>query len=170
MIELTDELLDPGRYKPLPYAAVGLCCRFDAPPRLVAHLTLVHDTAVSLLERLGHAYPALKVDSDAILFGAATHDIGKAVHREELSAPGKLHERCGVELLMEAGIPRQQARFAWTHGNWNDGDAIALEDLLVALADSCWKGKRVAELEDLVAEQLSTQTGEPKWSTYFGGR
>jgi len=39
--------------------------------------------------------PALSFDADAVAFGAATHDIGKARHLEELTVPGVRHEAAG---------------------------------------------------------------------------
>ena len=77
--------------------------RTGAPPRLVAHLTLVHDVARKLLSKLKKAFPGFKADEAAILFGAATHDIGKVKHLQELSRPGTLHEVDGAELLQELG-------------------------------------------------------------------
>ena len=40
----------------------------------------------------------LELDTDGVLFGAATHDIGKAICTEELEAPGNSHEH-GANLL-----------------------------------------------------------------------
>ena len=98
---------------------------------------------------------------DAVLFGAATHDLGKAVHREELSEPGKLHELRGVELLTELGVPGSLAHFAYTHGYWKGSRPALMEDLMVALADNCRKGKRVPDLEALMTDALAERTGEP---------
>jgi hypothetical protein len=101
-----------------------------------------------------------------IRFGAAVHDIGKTVHPDELRESGKhKHQTAGVELLEALGIPRERARFAWTHGNLN-GDQITLEDLMVALADKCWKGKRVDALETRTAQFLSAATSRATWDCY----
>jgi hypothetical protein len=67
----------------------ALLAAVAAPPRLVANLRLVHDTALLLLDGLAHAFPTLTFDRAAVLFGAATHDIGKSVHISELSAPAR---------------------------------------------------------------------------------
>lgn len=133
---------------------------------MVAHLILVHDVAKSLVNDLQTAFPVLNLDKDAILFGAATHDLGKAIHREELSEPGKLHELRGVELLKEYGVPKNLTRFAYTHGNWKGSGPAQMEDLIVALADNCWKGKRVPDLEALMTDALTESTGEPQWRCY----
>ncbi len=160
-----DELAD-GSYAPLTDEALDLCRRIGAPPRLLAHLILVHDVARALVNGLKAAFPALKFDKDAVFFGAATHDLGKSIHREELSEPGKLHELRGVELLKQYGVPDDLARFAYTHGNWKESRPVQMEDLIVALADNCWKGKRVPDLEALTTGTLAESTGEPQWQCY----
>src|SRR5262245_23438118 len=76
----------------LPRDAEVLLERVSAPDRLSAHLTLVHDVASRLLDALTAAFPGLELPRDEILFGAAIHDIGKAVVRSELSSPGHEHE------------------------------------------------------------------------------
>lgn len=43
---------------------------------------------------------------------------------------------------------------------------LALEDLLVALADKLWKGKRVAELEQRVITALARSSGRDAWSLF----
>ena len=53
------------------------------------------------------AFPALRLDSESILFGAATHDIGKVLHPEELRQPGREHESAGASLLAQYGVPVQ---------------------------------------------------------------
>jgi putative nucleotidyltransferase with HDIG domain len=162
---MTTSLSNPA-YRPLPPDAANLLGRVSAPPRLIAHLIIVHDVAWRLLEHISGCFPTLTLDREAVLFGAATHDIGKALNRAELVQSGKKHEKHGVELLAEMGIPQERARFAYTHGNWNSGQNITLEDLLVALADNCWRGKRVDELESRTAELLSSASGKAMWTWY----
>jgi hypothetical protein len=77
--------------RPLPDQAAQLLEDLEAPPRLAAHLRLVHDVAHQLLAWVTGRYPALRVDREAVLFGAATHDIGKTAHIAELSGPGSAH-------------------------------------------------------------------------------
>lgn len=64
------------------------------------------------------------------------------------------------------GISEDRARFAYTHGNWNTAQNVAIEDLLVALADNCWKGKRVDELETKTVDFLGSVSGKPTWDCY----
>ena len=153
-------------YLPLPPEAVVLLDSVSPPPRLVAHLVLVHDVASRLTDRVAQSFPAVAFDREAVLFGAATHDIGKAVETAELAQPGKEHEQRGVMMLQEMGIPEKRARFAITHGNWDNAPDIHFEDLLVALADNCWKGKRVDSLETKTVEFLSSASGLAAWTCY----
>jgi hypothetical protein len=144
---------------PLPADAARLLTELHAPARLVRHLSLVHDVAAALLDQLdaaGALPPA--VDRAAVCFGAATHDIGKTLHPEELSAPGAQHERAGESLLLAHGVPPHLARFARTHAAPED-----LEDLLVALADRLWRGKRDPALEDRLLTTLSAALSLPAW-------
>jgi putative nucleotidyltransferase with HDIG domain len=158
--------LSGSEYRSLPTDALRICERLSAPPRLIAHLVLVHDTACSLIERIAAEFPEAHFDPDLVRFGAAIHDIGKSVHADELTESGRnKHQRSGVELLESLGIPKQRARFAWTHSNWT-GEHITFEDLLVALADKAWKGKRIDALESLTADLLSTATARPKRDCY----
>jgi hypothetical protein len=145
----------------LPPEAARLCEELRAPPLLVRHLTLVHDAAVELLDGLAAAFTGLALDRDAILFGAATHDLGKVLHPQELTGPGHQHEDDGPALLEGHGVPSRLARFTQTHGRWKE--TADLEDLIVTLADSVWRGRRVEELEAKVADILATATGLEPW-------
>jgi hypothetical protein len=137
--------------RPLPATAAELLRALQAPARLGAHLRVVHDVAWSLTDALGRRRPDLEFDTTAVLFGAATHDIGKVVHVAELAGPGSAHEAAGEELLLRYGVPAHLARFASSHGSWTSPDAT-LDDLLVSLADQIWKGNRVPGLEHRITE------------------
>ncbi|MFD7642904.1 HD domain-containing protein [Kitasatospora sp. NPDC059795] len=153
------------RLRPLPDEVTLLLAELAAPPRLVAHLRLVHDVAVRLADGVAAYCPGLAFDRAAVLFGAATHDIGKTVHRAELSAPGSAHEPAGRELLLAAGVPPQLARFAAGHAQW--GPDSAVEDLLVSLADKAWKNRRVPDLEDLLVTALARAGGGERWEVFL---
>ncbi|HYZ53640.1 MAG TPA: HD domain-containing protein [Streptosporangiaceae bacterium] len=71
----------------------------------------VHDVAYQLIDWIAQQYPALRLDRDAVLFGAATHDIGKTAHIAELSGPGSAHGEAGRELLLAQGISPELASF-----------------------------------------------------------
>ncbi|MFF1681887.1 HD domain-containing protein [Streptomyces sp. NPDC058256] len=152
--------------RPLPDRVAELLRKLDAPPRLAAHLRAVHDVAHWLVEWLEERQPALRFDRDAVLFGAATHDIGKTAHVGELSGPGSAHEEAGRALLLAQGVSAELARFAGTHAAWTGAD-IGIEDLLVSVADKIWKNKRVQELEDLVVARLAEASGRTRWEEFL---
>ncbi|MEV4601863.1 HD domain-containing protein [Amycolatopsis sp. NPDC049253] len=126
----------------------------------------MHDVAWDLTAWLLRSYPTVEFDRAAVLFGAATHDIGKVRHPRELSGPGSDHEAAGYELLLGQGIDERLARFAQTHGCW-DRPGTELEDLLVSLADKVWKAKRIPDLERLVVGRLAEASGEQAWQTFL---
>ena len=154
-----------SEYLPLPAQAAEICQSVSAPPRLVAHLMLVHDVACKLTQRLQDAFPDLAFDPDLVRFGAAIHDIGKAIRRNELTGPGNLHERDGVALLLKAGVSEERTRFCRTHARWEE-ESMKIEDLLVALADKCWKGKRQPELEEKIVLLIAQATGKESWEVF----
>ncbi|MFF7259866.1 HD domain-containing protein [Streptomyces sp. NPDC008159] len=153
--------------RPLPERAAALLRDLGAPPRLAAHLRLVHDVAVELADWVERRYPGLRFDRAAVLFGAATHDIGKTAHVEELSGPGSAHEEAGRRLLLDRGVEPELARFAGTHAAWAVDPDMGFEDLLVALADKVWKNRRVSGLEDLVVGRLCGASGRPGWEEFL---
>ncbi|OGW51734.1 MAG: hypothetical protein A2Z50_03415 [Nitrospirae bacterium RBG_19FT_COMBO_42_15] len=161
-----DELTEL-KLSPLPEQVVALCNELNAPPRLTAHLILVHSVAIELINDFTSKCPKLRINKEEITFGAATHDIGKAVFREELSEAGNKHESEGYKILKQRNISSKMARFTKTHTKWKHGQSITLEDLFVALADNCWKGKRDDELEILLSKRIAHQTGEEDWSIYI---
>ncbi|MEU6215002.1 HD domain-containing protein [Streptomyces sp. NPDC047023] len=138
----------------------------EAPRRLAAHLRAVHDVAVELADWVGDRYPDLAVDRNAVLFGAATHDMGKTVHPEELSEPGSAHEAAGRDVLLEHGFTTDLARFVTTHASWDSPD-VTIEELLVSTADKIWKDKRVPDLEDRLVQVLAAATGREPWEEYL---
>ncbi|MFE2329196.1 HD domain-containing protein [Streptomyces sp. NPDC059385] len=156
---------DPGML-PLPEEAAKLLSLLEAPPRLAAHLRAVHDVAHRLVDWIAHHCPAAGFDREAVLFGAATHDIGKTVHVAELSGPGSEHEQAGRDLLLRHGVAPARARFAATHASWTE-PGIGPEDLLVSLADKIWKNKRVPDLEDRVVTALAGASGREVWEEFI---
>ncbi len=151
--------------RPLPPVARRLCEKLSAPPRLVAHLTVVHDAAAEIVAGVRHRFPTLVCDFDAVLLGAATHDMGKMQHPNELAGPGNEHEADGPQLLEENGIAPELARFARTHGAWSS-ERLPLEDLMVALADTVWKGQRLDALEAQVIDRITENIGAERWEVF----
>jgi hypothetical protein len=149
----------------LPGRAARLLEELGAPPRLAAHLRLVHDVAWRLADWADARHPALGYDRDAMLFGAATHDIGKAVFPAEITGPGSAHEEAGRRLLLSHGISPALARFAATHAALGS-PGMGVEDLMVSLADKTWKNKRVPDLEDLLVTRLAQASGQDAWQEF----
>jgi hypothetical protein len=73
---------------------------------------------------------------------------------EEIDGPGNRHEELGPALLEKYGVPSKLARFARTHGRWRGDPGLPVEDLVVALADTVWCGRRESDLEERVAGLL----------------
>ncbi|MGX1546713.1 HD domain-containing protein [Streptomyces adustus] len=161
---MADEVGPPLRA--LPDRVVELLSSLGSPPRLAAHLRAVHDVAHQLVDWLEQCCPAATFDREAVLFGAATHDIGKTLHPEELSGPGSAHEEAGRALLLAHGFGPESARFAATHASWTQPH-IGLEDLVVSLADKIWKNKRVTDLEELVVTRLAEASGRAVWEEFM---
>ena len=149
---------------PLPPDAQDLCRQLNAPPRLVVHLQLVHEAAGKIVLGLKKEFPGLVLDELAIFFGAATHDLGKTMHPEELRASGKKHEEDGPALMISKGVDPRLARFALTHSQWDD--TMSVEDFVVALADETWKGSRSPVLESVITKAIAGQTGVEEWQVF----
>jgi putative nucleotidyltransferase with HDIG domain len=147
----------------LPGEVVKILQELRAPARLAAHLRLVHDVAVKLIDELQTTWPDLQLDREAVRFGAATHDIGKAIFTNELFEAGSRHELEGSKILTRYKVPEHLARFARTHSAWAKDPGLAVEDLLVALADNCWKGKRVDALEQLICREIVKRAEVEEW-------
>jgi hypothetical protein len=150
----------------VPSEARDILDAVHASPLLLAHLAFVHQVAFELLEGIAAAWPDYPIDRHAVLVGAATHDVGKTRHPEELRGAGRLHENDGPAVLMEHGLPEDLARFARTHAQWAMESSPQTEDLIVALANLLWIGKRNERLEGLIVKRLVEFSGEPEWSVF----
>ena len=73
----------------LPESAERLCTALQAPPRLVAHLTLVHDAAVEIVDGLHERFAKLQFDSEAVMIGSAIH--GKPLVDGFINNKGTIH-------------------------------------------------------------------------------
>jgi hypothetical protein len=159
--------LDPhsSALRPLPADIGELLVAVRAPARLAAHLRAVHHVAWQLTEQLKAGFPTLVFDREAVLYGAATHNIGKVEHRSELTGPGHQHEPAGYHLLVAYGVPARLARFARTDASWTDPDTT-IDDHLVSLADKIWKAKRVPDLEGVITAHLAATCGVEPWQAF----
>jgi hypothetical protein len=143
--------------------AYDLLARLGAPPRLLAHARLVAEAAELLVAELQRRH--VPIDAEFVGVAAVLHDAGKILHPEELQDSGSQHEAAGARLLLGAGVAPALARCCLSHAQW-EGMACSLEELLVALADHLWKGKRNAELERRVIEGIAGRTGQAFWALF----
>lgn len=134
-----------------------------APERLLKHGRLVLETADEIVTAL----VALDVVFDAVSvrIGALLHDAGKILHPNELSGGGAQHEEAGERFLLEQGVDPKIAHFCVSHAQWSSMQC-GLEDLLVALADTLWKGVRREELERRVIHEVAKRLGVDMWSVF----
>jgi hypothetical protein len=127
----------------------------------VRHHELVLEAAIEICDGLrGQGF-----EREVVLVGAALHDAGKAVHPEEMSAPGDKHEQAGRTHPLARGVPESLARFCVTHASW-DAPGCVLEDCLVALADKLWKGKRDGALERTLVNEIAVVTKQQPWTVF----
>lgn len=151
----------------LPPEVSSLLQSLDVHPYLLAHLVLVHDVAWRLAQKIEARWPALPFDKELTLFGAATHDIGKVRHPEELLGTDRKHQEAGRQTLEALGVAAEKARFAQSHGAWREDETPPIEDLLVSLADTVWAGGRKRELEDRITERLAASDQRELWETFM---
>lgn len=144
-------------------AAFDLLKSLNAPEHLVTHVTLVGEAASKIIECLG----AHKLDFDAsfVEVGVVLHDVGKIRHTQEMHQKGSMHEAEGEKILLGLGVDSKLARVCVTHGQWSNG-GVSLEELLIALADKLWKGKRVQELEEQVIALVASSINAEYWELF----
>jgi hypothetical protein len=147
-----------------PSRALELLEDLGATPRLVRHHELVLEAATQLCDSLRRQL-GVRFDRDQVLVGAAIHDAGKILHPNEMLEPGTRHEQDGERLLIQHDVPPTFARFCVTHASWAR-EEIAIEDLLVALADKLWKGKRDDDLERRVVEVVARDVERELWDVF----
>ncbi len=137
----------------------------DAPGDLQKHLQMVYSAADQVVRGVHQEWPNLALNDQLVLWGAALHDIGKTVYPDELHQPGSQHPAAGCDLLREKGYSGELAQIALTHENWNHPER-SLEELLVSLADTIWKGIRDDKLEELIIAGIAESTQSDFWTVY----
>ena len=145
-----------------PEQASELLQRLGAPTRLLTHVGLVAEAGeaiISELESLG-----VQIDKDFIRSGIVLHDVGKTVHLLELGQEGELHGETGRALLLREGIDTRLAEVCVSHSAWRE--AKTTEELVIACADKLWKGKRVADLEELLVRQVNDELQQEYWEVF----
>jgi hypothetical protein len=143
--------------------AYDLLAKLGASLRLIRHVKLVGEAADLLIQR--YRSMGLTFDVQVVELGVAVHDAGKILYPNELDGPGSMHEPAGEQLMIEHGVQANIARCCITHAAWCD-EGVPLEDRTVALADKLWKGKREAELELLVIDEVANRLGVDRWDVF----
>jgi len=145
--------------------AYELLRSLGAPERLIRHAQLVGEAAdqlMSALQALGVAFDARTVE-----LGAVLHDAGKIQQAQEFSESGSLHQEAGQALLLVHGVRPEVARCCASHGHgaWSQ-PGVSFEELVVALADKLWKGRREAALELMVIDEVAARLGVSRWDLF----
>jgi predicted hydrolase (HD superfamily) len=135
-----------------------------ASEKLIRHVLLVDEAANILLAKLKDL--GISSDTQFIKLGAALHDAGKILHPEELREKGNLHEIAGERLLLEHGVDPKLARCCRSHAQWQTLEC-SLEELIIALADNLWKGKRNDALETNFLERIYSLSTKDKWILFL---
>lgn len=134
-----------------------------ASNRLITHLKLVGEAAEELLEKLRSLQ--IDIQENIVRLGVAVHDAGKIIHTNELHEKGNLHEPAGEALLLEAGVQPEIARCCLSHARYESME-VSFEELLVALSDKLWKGKREENLELEVIDRVAEKLNKNRWDVY----
>ncbi len=137
--------------------------KLNAPEHLKRHVSLVGEAADLIIEYLNEK--GIELRMDFIRAGVVIHDIGKIVHTHEMTAAGSNHESEGQRILSEMGYPPELARVCVSHAQWHKM-GCSDEELLIALSDKLWKGKRVPGLELLVIDRLAVLLGKERWDVF----
>ena len=146
-----------------PRDALDLLRSLGAPKRIIRHLELVGEAAEDLIK----VFQSLEVpfDDKFVRLGVAVHDAGKILHPNELNDKGSHHEPDGERLLLENDVQSEIARCCRSHAQYNEME-VSFEELLVALADKLWKGKRVADLELRVIDITAALLEKSRWNIF----
>ena len=143
--------------------AYELLDELKAPAHLKLHVRLVGEAADLLIQKCNELN--ILIDENLIRIGVAIHDIGKIVHVNEMTGVGSEHEPEGEKILLSKGIDPKIARCCLSHAQWKNMEC-SLEELLIALSDKLWKGKRVQELELQVIDRVSELLGKGRWAVF----
>jgi len=142
--------------------AVELLRRLGAPARLLVHVELVAEAGEAIISELMSL--GTEIDQDFIRCGIVLHDVGKTVHLLELSQEGELHGETGRALLLREGIEPRVAEVCLSHSAWREANTV--EELVIACADKLWKGKRVTDLEELLARRVNDELQLDFWEVF----
>ncbi len=138
--------------------------QLGAPSRLIRHVCLVGEAADLLIQKLERMN--IDFDEKFVRLGVAFHDTGKIIHSQELVSPGNQHEADGEKLLISKGVSSKLARCCLSHARWKTMEC-SFEELIIALADKLWKGKREVDLEQTVIERISELIDRDFWELFI---
>jgi len=145
--------------------AYNIMKNLGAPKRLIQHSELVKEAAEELISGLYDL--SEKIDFEFVRIGVILHDIGKIKYKEEIySNEGNFHAIEGEKILLKIGISKKIARCCVSHNNYNNMKC-SIEELLIALSDKLWKGKRDKELELKVIDELACLYEKTRWDIYI---
>jgi predicted hydrolase (HD superfamily) len=147
-----------------PNEALFLLRSLKAPEKLLRHVALVSEAGDLLLHGLSKQQLAL--DASWVMCGILLHDAGKIIYPEELSQKGSQHEPAGAALLLSHQVPPHIARCCLSHAQWPNM-ICSIEELLVALADTLWKGIRKQDLELRVIDAIAAQRKKDRWDLFI---
>ena len=145
------------------HEAYQLLQELGAPAKLILHVKLVAEAAELLIFKLHQL--GVQFDESLIRLGVVFHDAGKILHPRELINKGNKHEADGEELLISHGVDPRLARCCRSHAQWQTMEC-SFEELCIALADTLWKGKRIAQLEELFIKVLATLCNKKYWELF----
>ena len=143
--------------------AYNLLRTLNAPEHLLTHVSLVGEAADLLIEKCEAL--SLNIDFEFVRIGVAIHDTGKIVHTHEMTGPGSEHEPEGQRMLLSQGVPKNIARCCMSHARWSEMEC-SLEELLIALSDKLWKGKRVEPLELEIIDRVASKLSKDRWDIF----
>jgi hypothetical protein len=126
---------------------------------------LVGEAGELLLDAL--AAQGVSLDAELVRVGVVLHDAGKVLHPAELEHAGADHEPAGEALLLKHGVSPAVARICVSHARWSTLEAVSFEELVVALADTLWKGVRKPELEERVVGEAAQRAGKDRWLLFI---
>ncbi len=143
--------------------AFDLLREMGASGHLIKHIDLVGEAAEILLRKCEEMH--VPIDSEFVKVGVVIHDIGKTIHSHEMSISGSLHETEGEKILLEKGVSNKIARCCLSHSQWYEMEC-SLEELIIALSDNLWKGKRIESLELQVIDNIALALSKDRWDVF----
>lgn len=144
--------------------AFKLLKELKAPEHLITHVTLVGEAACEIIKCLkSHD---LEFDAVFVETGVVLHDVGKIKHTQEMYQKGSMHEAEGEKILFALGVEEKLTKVCISHAQWSAED-VNLEELLIALSDKLWKGKRVQKLEEKVIILVASSLNVEYWDLFM---